>query len=131
MQLGRVRVSSHSAVMSPLLEALATELERRRELPAQVATHVTGTYAVERDAVGPFLIHEMGKLEDYEIDLILSPAFTPTLQDQAVRRIIGQGISGVGAMAGVSAATGGPAHVCAVSHGGRTGACGAIARGDD
>jgi len=34
--------------------------------------------------VGSFLVSELPKLEDYEIDLILSPLFTPTVRDQAV-----------------------------------------------
>jgi hypothetical protein len=67
-----------------LLEALVTALERSRDLPAQVVNHLVGTYGIEREAVGPFLVNELPRLEDYEIDLILSPVFTPTLQDQAV-----------------------------------------------
>ena len=34
--------------------------------------------------IGAFLVEELPKLEDYEIDLILSPVFTPKLADQAV-----------------------------------------------
>src|ERR1019366_1507247 len=67
-----------------LLETLAAELERPRPLPAQVVNHLSGTYGLDRDAIGPFLINELPKLEDYEIDLALSPVFTPTLHDQAV-----------------------------------------------
>jgi hypothetical protein len=70
--------------MASLLEALAAALERPRELPAQVGRHLAGTYGVDRDAIGAFLVHELPRLEDYEIDLILSPVFTPTLDDQAV-----------------------------------------------
>jgi hypothetical protein len=70
--------------MPELLEPLATELERPRELPAQVVHHLSGTYGLDREAIGPFLVNELPKLEDYEIDLALSPVFTPTLQDQAV-----------------------------------------------
>lgn len=67
-----------------LIPALAAELERARSLPAQVTKHISGTYGTERDAIGAFLVDELPKLEDYEIDLILSPAFTPVLRDQAV-----------------------------------------------
>ena len=70
--------------MLHLLENLAAELERPRAVTAQVADHVLGTYSIDRDALGSFLSTELPKLEDYEIDLILSPLFTPTLQDQAV-----------------------------------------------
>lgn len=70
--------------MLQLLETLAAELERPRELPAQVVNHLSGTYGLDRDAIGTFLVNELPKLEDYEIDLALSPVFTPTLPDQAV-----------------------------------------------
>jgi hypothetical protein len=49
-----------------------------------VIRHIQGTYEVERDAVGTFLVERLGGLEDDEVDLILSPLFTPRLADQAV-----------------------------------------------
>lgn len=67
-----------------LPETLAAELERPREVTAQVVNHLVGTYGLTREAVGTFLREELPKLEDYEIDLILSPLFTPTLHDQVV-----------------------------------------------
>jgi hypothetical protein len=70
--------------MPELLEPLAAELERPRELSAQVVNHISGTHGLDRNAIGAFLVNELPKLEDYEIDLALSPVFTPTLQDQAV-----------------------------------------------
>lgn len=70
--------------MSKLIETLAAELERPRELSARVVNYIGGTYDIDRDAVGPFLVGELPKLEDYELDLILSPVFTPRLADQAV-----------------------------------------------
>jgi len=70
--------------VSNLLEALAAELERPRELSPRVLNYIEGNYSVEHDAVGAFLTEELPKLEDYEIDLILSPVFTPKLADQAV-----------------------------------------------
>jgi len=70
--------------VSALLESLARELERPRVVSLQVVDHLVGTYGLNRDAVGPFLLGELPKLEDYEIDLILSPLFTPTLCDQAI-----------------------------------------------
>jgi hypothetical protein len=59
-------------------------MERPRVITAQVINHLVGTYGLTRDAVGTFLVSELPALEDYEIDLILSPLFTPTLHDQAV-----------------------------------------------
>jgi hypothetical protein len=74
-----------------LLATLARELERPRPLLPQVVKHLCGTYSLERDALGPFLVEELPKLEDYEIDLILSPVFTPSLRDQAVfAELLGQ-----------------------------------------
>jgi hypothetical protein len=67
-----------------LLAALAAELERPRTVTAQVANHVIETYNIARDELGAFLRDNLAKLEDYEIDLILSPLFTPTLNDQAL-----------------------------------------------
>lgn len=70
--------------MSKLLETLAAELERPRELSARIVNYIGGTYGVDPDAFGVFLVDELPRLEDYEIDLILSPVFTPKLADQAV-----------------------------------------------
>jgi hypothetical protein len=67
-----------------LIEIIANELERPREITGQVIKHLGGAYGVDRDAVPEFLIQELPKLEDYEHDLILSPLFTPKLPDQAV-----------------------------------------------
>lgn len=70
--------------MLPLLEAIAAELERPRPVTAQVVQHLVGTHGVNRENIGAFLTEELPKLEDYEVDLILAPLFTPTLHDQAV-----------------------------------------------
>ncbi len=84
MRLGEDAGVVNIALMSQLLASLVAELERPRDVSAQVVNHVAGTYGLSRDAVGLFLVNELPKLEDYEIDLILSPLFTPTLKDQAV-----------------------------------------------
>jgi hypothetical protein len=70
--------------MERLFELLAGELERARDLPGQVARHLHDTYGVGRDAVGTYLDEELERLEDYEIDLLLSPVFTPSFQDQVL-----------------------------------------------
>src|ERR1041385_4671412 len=67
-----------------LLETLAAELERPRQITTQGLNHVVETYGIPRDQIASFLATELAKLEDYEIDLVLSPLFTPTLRDQAV-----------------------------------------------
>ena len=70
--------------MSTIVEILITELERPRELSARVLNYIGGTYGIDHDAVGAFLVEELPKLEDDDIDLILSPVFTPKLSDQVV-----------------------------------------------
>ncbi len=75
-----------------LVEALAAELEKPRELSPRVVNYIEDNYSVEHDAVGIFLTEQLPKLEDYEIDLILSPVFTPKLADQAVfGELLGRG----------------------------------------
>ncbi len=73
-----------TARVPSLLEQLATELERPRPITAQVLNHLIATYGVDRTRVAEFLIERMPALEDFEVELILSPLFTPTLRDQAV-----------------------------------------------
>ena len=70
--------------MSNLIETLAAELERPRELSPRVLNYIGGIYGIDHDAIGAFLVNGLSKLEDDEIDLILSPVFTPKLADQAV-----------------------------------------------
>lgn len=70
--------------MSSLIEALVLELERPRELLPRVVNYINGHYGVDYDAIGAFLTGDLSKLEDDEIDLILSPLFTPKLSDQVV-----------------------------------------------
>ena len=70
--------------MNKLLDTFAAELERPRELSPRVLNYIGGNYEIEHDAIGTFLVEELPKLEDYEIDLILSPVFTPRLADQAI-----------------------------------------------
>ena len=69
--------------MPELFEKLAAELERPRELSKRVMNYVTGTYGIDYAGVGPFLADALPKLEDDEVDLVLSPVFTPKLADQA------------------------------------------------
>jgi hypothetical protein len=70
--------------MHNLIETIARELERPREITTQVVRHLDGTFGVERDDIGSFLKDKFPGLEDFEHDLILSPLFTPRLLDQAI-----------------------------------------------
>jgi hypothetical protein len=82
--LGRCKDGSDTDKVSKLLETLAEELERPREITPQVVAHIGGTYEIEREGIGDFLDSKLTGLEDYEHDLILSPLFTPKLADQAL-----------------------------------------------
>jgi hypothetical protein len=70
--------------VSRLIETLAAELERPRELSLKVINYITGTYNVDHSEIGSFLVDELPSLEEDELDLILSPVFTPKLADQAI-----------------------------------------------
>jgi hypothetical protein len=70
--------------MDQLVNRLASELERPRPLPAQVGRHLNSTYGTGREEVGAFLEKQLNQLEEFEIDLTLSPVFTPTITDQAI-----------------------------------------------
>lgn len=84
LPLGLLRCRRNNWCVTRLLETLATELERPRKITAQVVNHLVGTYGITREDIGRFLTGELSRLEDYEIDLILSPLFTPGLKDQSV-----------------------------------------------
>jgi hypothetical protein len=68
--------------VSTLVDTLAAELERPRELSSRVLSYIGGHYEIDDTAVGDFLVNRLPTLEEYEVDLILSPVFTPKLADQ-------------------------------------------------
>jgi hypothetical protein len=73
-----------------LIETLARELERPRELTPRVINYINGHHGIDYDAIGSFLTGDLSKLEDDDVDLVLSPLFTPKLADQvAVAEILG------------------------------------------
>lgn len=67
-----------------LIDLLAGELERPRQLAPQVLRYIGAAYGIEPEGAGAFLADELGGLGDDEVDLVLSPLFTPRLADQAV-----------------------------------------------
>ncbi|MBM3829824.1 MAG: hypothetical protein FJ406_04730 [Verrucomicrobia bacterium] len=69
--------------MQVFVDAVAAELERPRALLKQVVDHLASHYSVSRDELGAFFTDRLSTLEDYEIDLLFSPVFTPTLTEQA------------------------------------------------
>ena len=83
LPLGLIRLNPDTDDVRSIIETIAAELERPRDITNQVTKHLDGNYGVERDDVGHFLKDRLPKLEDDEHDLILSPLFTPKLPDQA------------------------------------------------
>ncbi|MBI5800267.1 MAG: hypothetical protein HZA92_06005, partial [Verrucomicrobia bacterium] len=69
--------------MQAFVDAVAAELEQPRALLKQVVDHLASHYSVSRDELGAFLTSQLDALEDYEVDLLFSPLFTPTLTQQA------------------------------------------------
>lgn len=69
--------------MDPIEAAIHADLSAPRALPPQVIVHLAAHHDVEMENVGEFLSVQLPGLEDYHFDLILSPAFTPKLEDQA------------------------------------------------
>src|SRR3990172_6373818 len=66
-----------------VLDKLRADLTRRRALSPQVRRHLASTYEVADDAVREFFSSRLGALEEYQIELLLGPLFTPTLEDRA------------------------------------------------
>src|SRR5437016_4267663 len=67
--LGQASSNLDTDDVQQLIDTIFTELERPREITAQVVKYLDGAYAVDRDAVPAFLLQELPKLEDYEHDL--------------------------------------------------------------
>lgn len=70
--------------MEALFERLVSELERPRPLGAQVVRCLTDHFGIEREEVGRFLDEQLLRLDEFEVDLLLSSLFTPKLADQAL-----------------------------------------------
>ncbi len=69
--------------MEALLNRLAAALERPRPLGPQVVRFLTDHFAVSREEIPAFLDGRLGDLDEGDLDLLLSPLFTPKLADQA------------------------------------------------
>src|SRR5205823_1566368 len=67
-----------------LVDSLALELERPRQLSSRVLNYILQTYGIEQDGLATFLAERVPDLEDDEIDLMFSSVFTPKLADQAI-----------------------------------------------
>lgn len=70
--------------MELYLQAIEKELGRTRALVPQVVAHILGQYGATRDDLGRFLREVVPGLEDYQIDVMFSPIFTPGILEQAL-----------------------------------------------
>lgn len=76
-----------------LIKKLAEDLSRERVMTPQVQEYIINQYGVNPEEFAAFFADRVPGLEDYELDLIFSPLFTPTLSDR----------SGYGAILGAEA----------------------------
>lgn len=67
-----------------LIEMIENELTRPRQITEQVLTHILSHYSYTLDQIDEFFNEEVPRLEDYEIDILFSPIFTPKIQDKAM-----------------------------------------------
>ena len=67
-----------------LIEMIEAELTKPRQITEQVLNHILSHYSYTLDQIDKFFNEEISKLEDYEIDILFSPIFTPKIQDKAV-----------------------------------------------
>jgi hypothetical protein len=70
--------------MQHIIDTFVQELTKVRPLSGQVMHYIHAHYLVPHDELPRFFAEEMPRLEEYEMDLIFSPMFTPTLDEQAV-----------------------------------------------
>lgn len=66
-----------------LLKKLAEDLSRERVISPQVLEYISGHYHVGEADLADFFANRIPELEEYELDLIFSPLFTPTFEDKA------------------------------------------------
>jgi hypothetical protein len=69
---------------------LVEDLTQARPLSAQVLLALNDTYSTAPDQFEDFVAKRLPELELYEVDVLFSPQFTPTLEQQAVyMRLLG------------------------------------------
>jgi len=65
-----------------LTQTILTQLSTLKPIPRQVLDALMGQYELAEEAIPAFLVDTLPTLDDTELDLLLSPAFTPTLSDR-------------------------------------------------
>jgi hypothetical protein len=67
-----------------LIQMIEEELTKPRQLTEQVINYIASHYSYTLDQIDKFFEEELSKLEDYELDLLFSPIFTPKVSDKAI-----------------------------------------------
>ncbi len=67
-----------------LIQMIEEELTKPRQLTEQVLNYIASHYSYTLDQIDKFFDEEISKLEDYELDLLFSPIFTPKISDKAI-----------------------------------------------
>ena len=67
-----------------LIRMIENELVKPKQITEQVINHILSHYSYTLDQIDEFFDKELEKLEDYEIDLLFSPIFTPKISDKAI-----------------------------------------------
>lgn len=66
-----------------ILDQLRTDLTRPRRLTSQVRRHLASNYGVADDEIVTFLERELPHFEEFQVELLFGPLFTPSLDDRA------------------------------------------------
>ncbi|CUT08110.1 hypothetical protein JGI9_01330 [Candidatus Kryptonium thompsonii] len=67
-----------------LIDMIEAELTKPRQITEQVLDNILSHYSYTLDQIDKFFAEEIANLEDYEIDILFSPIFTPKVQDKAM-----------------------------------------------
>ncbi|MFN3135093.1 MAG: hypothetical protein ACK44H_05920, partial [Candidatus Kryptonium sp.] len=67
-----------------LIDMIEAELTKPRQITEQVLDNILSHYSYTLDQIDEFFAEEIANLEDYEIDILFSPIFTPKVQDKAI-----------------------------------------------
>lgn len=66
-----------------ILTHLRNDLTRPRDLTPQVCRHLASTYELADDEISRFLDEQLPELEEFRVELLFGPLFTPTLENRA------------------------------------------------
>ncbi len=67
-----------------LIDMIEAELTKPRQITEQILDKISSHYSYTLDQIDKFFADEIANLEDYEIDILFSPLFTPNVHDKAI-----------------------------------------------